>query len=207
MSYRIWIMGLANGCRYGLLSALQAVWAGPLLVYGVGMSTLEAAHLLVLFGVSYSLGMPLLGMISDKLMTRKKIICCGQGFLTLLAVSFLGWTPDTPFWLVAAAFFVLPLLASCGNIVYAHAREISPPELAPAAITWVNMFPLLIGAVFIQFAGMFLPADVSQISHPQALSHLWILSALSLGLTTLAYWIFIPESPAMQALRRQKAAK
>jgi MFS family permease len=181
---------------------LQAAWAGPLLIYGFGLSTLEAAHILLLFAVSYSVGMPLLGIISDKLLTRKKVVCCGQALLALLMASFLGWTPDTPIWLVAAAFFVLPLLAACGNIVYAHAKEISPPELAPAAITWINAFPLMIGAIFIQFTGMFVPAEVSLISHPQDLSHLWLVSAVSMGLSALAYGIFIPESPAMLALRK-----
>jgi MFS family permease len=207
LSPRFWIMGLTTGSRYGVVGSLQAAWAGPLLIYGFGMSTINAAHILFLFAVSYMVGMPLLGWISDKLLTRKKVVCCGQALLALLTAGLLLWTPSAPVWTVALVFFLIPQLSACGNIIFAHARELAPPELAPTAITWTNVFPLLCGALFIQFTGMFLPADVSLMSHPQELNHLWLLCAVSVGLTSLAYFFFIPESPAMLELKGRKSGR
>jgi hypothetical protein len=66
---------------------------------------------------------------------------------------------------------------------------------------------MLCGALFIQFTGAFLPSDVSLISHPQDLSHLWLLCFASTGLTALAYFFFIPESPAMLDLKRRKSGQ
>ena len=94
---RFWIMGITSGCRYGVIGTLQAAWAGPFLMHGFGMSQLSASHILSLFAIGYIVGMPLLGWISDKLMTRKYVICVGQGLLGVLIFTFFFWTPAPPY--------------------------------------------------------------------------------------------------------------
>lgn len=202
LSGKFWLMGLTTCVRYGFLGTLQAVWAGPLLVYGLGFSQLAAGHILLLLAIGYMVGMPLVGWLSDKVFaSRKWVVCGGQLLLAGLALSFLFWTPATPLWVVALTFIILPLLSASGNVVFAHVKEINSPEHAPAAIAWTNIFPMLGGAVFIQFTSMFVPADVSAISSPQNLSHLWWAGLLCMGVTAIAYAVFIPESPAMRRLR------
>lgn len=204
LSARFWIMGLTTCCRYGFLGTLQAVWAGPLLVYGMGFSQLSAANVLLLLAVGYMLGMPLLGILSDRwLASRKWVVCGGQFLLALLAASFLFWTKETPFVIVAGSFILLSLFAASGNAVFAHVKEINDPKLAPAALTWTNLFPMMGGAIFIQITSMLLPSDVSAITSPQDLSHLWWIGLFSALITALAYAVFIPESPAMLYLRQQ----
>jgi MFS family permease len=206
-SPRFWLMGLTTGCRYGFLSTLQAVWAGPLLLYGLGLTQLTASHILLFLAISYSVSMPLAGWMSDKLfVARKAVVCCGQALMALLSLSFLWWTPQTPVWLVTACFILLPFFAASGNVIFAHVKELNLPELAPTAIAWINVFPLLSGAIFIQFAGIFLPSEVTAVSGPQDLAHLWWLGALSMGLTAAAYAVFVPESPAMLRLRKIRRA-
>ncbi len=202
LSFRFWLIGITTGCRYGFLGTLQAVWAGPLFIYGMGLSKLNASYILLALAIGYMIGMPLVGFLSDRLFTsRKWVVCGGQMLLALLAFSFLLWTPQTPLWMVVLSFILLPLLSASGNAVFAHVKEINPPELAPAAIAWTNIFPMLGGAVFIQLTSLFLPSDVTSITSPQDLSHLWWLGGVGAALTALAYAIFVPESPAMRQLR------
>ena len=204
-SIRFWIMGLNTCCRYGFLSTLQAVWAGPLLIYGLGLSQFATANILLLLAIGYMLGMPLMGIMSDRWFTsRKWVVCCGQLLLAGLAFSFLWWGPNTPMWVIVFTFVLLPLLSAAGNAVFAHVKEINPPEFAPAAIAWTNIFPMLGGAIFIQITSLFLPADVTSIGSPQDLSHLWWLGGIAAGITGICYALFIPESPAMLRLRERR---
>jgi MFS family permease len=206
-SPRFWLMGLTTGFRYGFLSTLQAVWAGPLLIYGLGLTQARASHILLFLAISYSISMPLVGWMSDKLFAaRKMIVCCGQALMAILAFSCLWWTAQTPLWLVTAYFILLPFFAASGNVIFAHTKELNLPELAPTAIAWINIFPLLSGAICIQFTSIFLPNEVTAISSPQDLAHLWWLGTLSMGLTAAAYAGFIPESPAMLRLRQIRRA-
>jgi sugar phosphate permease len=149
-----WIISLATFCRYGIYAAVQALWAGPFLIYVLELSPVTAGNILFLMSIGLILGCPLCGWLSDSLVkSRKKIIIPGIGCMVGLLVSMNQLTPDTGVWVVYLLFFSFGLASGSGQVMYAHIKEQVPPANAGMAMTGINFFTMAGVAVFLQGMG------------------------------------------------------
>lgn len=132
-----------------------AFWANSLMIRGHGLSVLEAGRITMLFGVGAIFSKPLIGLLSDWLGGRRKLLVmvCLLGFAVLL-LTFGSLHGAARFRLIApflgvTAFAYSPLLAMM-------VAEAAGPVLAGSATGLTNAFwqlgsvavPLVVGAVF-----------------------------------------------------------
>jgi predicted MFS family arabinose efflux permease len=198
--YNYWAIGISNFFRYGYFAALQSLWAGPFLMYGLGLGQIAAGNAIFAMGLGYMTGLPLFGRISDRyLRSRKKVILPTMLMFCLLIITIRFWNIRAPMVLILATFFLMGFFASPGQIMYAHFKELLPPEMTARAFTMVNIFPSLGTAMLTHFLGWVIPGEASLLRCPADFNMLWYVGAAGLGLACTLYSA-VPDSTA---LRRQ----
>jgi sugar phosphate permease len=158
-----WIISYATFVRYGVFAAFQALWAGPFLMEGLGISPVPAGNLIFLVNLGMLVSGPLWGAVSDRVFrTRKWVVCFDLGVITLLLSLTAGTGPDTGLMVLLALFFGLGFFQP-GTLMYVQVKEIMPLRMAGTAMTGVNFFTMVGAAFFLQAVG-----DFMQSLYPEA---------------------------------------
>jgi sugar phosphate permease len=149
-----WIISLGTFCRYGIIAAVQALWAGPYLIGVMGLSPMTAGNLLLIMNLALIVGGPFCGNLSDSVFKRRKAVIVAvlfgmAGVLAVLAGLPAG-TGVVPLALLLAAF---GFFSSTGMIMYTHIKEGMPIENAGTAMTGINFFTMIGAAAFLQGLG------------------------------------------------------
>jgi len=154
-----WLISWAAFIRYGVLAAVQGLWAGPYLMGVMGYSPVTAGNLLFLLTLGVVIGNPVGGFLSDRVFRRRKgimVVSLAGYALTLAALA--GVPPDAPLWLVALLFAAFGIFAGTGNLPYAHLKELTPPDRAATAMTFLNFLAIVGAGVFMQGLGLLMKA-------------------------------------------------
>jgi MFS family permease len=183
-----WILGLASAARYGFFVAVQSTWAGPFLLWGMGLNQAQSARLMLYMILGYMLGMPLSGYISDYLQAPKLVVMLGLLGQALTALALLTLPGALPLAPLLAAF---GLFSGPGILIYAHAKDILPAQVMAPALTWINFFTILAGGLLTQLMGYWLPSDIKVITGPHMFDSLWYAGIISLGAASVLY-AFLP---------------
>lgn len=149
LGYRnTWLLYFIPGAGVGSVLTFAGLWGVPFLTTHYGLEKTTAAAICSALLVSWAVGGPVFGWMSDHLGHRKPLYLLG------CVVQLAGWgvlilVPDLPIWLlvlllVAVGFFT-------GNMIigFAFARESAPARLAGTASGMVNM-GVMIGPMLLQ---------------------------------------------------------
>jgi len=150
-----WIISAGTFVRYGTHAALQALWAGPLLMEAMRFSPVQAGNVLLMMNFGLMLGGPLWGAVSDRIFETPKWVVAG-GLLMLALITFIlrALPPGTSVLLVGAMFLAFGLASASGMHVYAHIKALVPKDMAGAAMSGTNIFTMMGPAVFLQGLGI-----------------------------------------------------
>ncbi len=199
--YSYWAISLASFVRYGYFAALQGLWAGPFLVYGLGMGEIAASNGLLFLGLGYMVGLPLSGSASDRVLrSRKKVVLASLVVLCLVTLLARGCTPATSRWLVYLVCFGLGCFAAPGQILYAHMKELLPASMVAQALTAVNLFTMLGAGVMTHIIGSVIGSDPASLSGPQDFRGLWFVGTTALVIVIALYSV-VPDSRALKSER------
>lgn len=205
--YSFWALGLGGFVRYGYFVALQGLWAGPFLIYGLGLNRVSAGNAIFCIGLGFMTGLPLCGRISDKVLrSRKKIVLPSFMAFFAIIISIIWWKQGIAHWLLYLSFFGLGFVASPGQIMLAHIKELVPPDMIARAMTGINFFTMLGGAAFTQALGWLIESDPSLIKNPTGFRPIWYVGAVSLALVSILY-AFVPDSKALEGDSEKTEAK
>lgn len=197
--YSYWVISLASFVRYGYFAALQGLWVGPFLIYGMGLGELHAANAVLFMGLGYMVSLPVSGFLSDRVFrSRKKLVLVALLVFALVISSILPWTRSTGYYTVLATFFSLGLFAAPGQIMYAHIKELLPNSMHSQAMTAVNLFTVLGAAAMTQLLGFLIAAEPSGITSPEGFQVMWYLGAGCLAVVSLLYAL-VPDSQVLRA--------
>lgn len=189
--YSYWAISLANFVRYGYFAALQSLWAGTYLMYGLGFGELRAGNTIFFLGLGYMAGLPLGGALSDRVVrSRKKVVLASLVSFGAMCMYIARLPTHADEWFVYGLFFVMGLVAAPGQILYAHIKELIPNELIALALTSVNLFTVMGAGVMTQIVGVAVGADPRFMSGPDALSAVWYTGAAALAVVCCIYlWV------------------
>jgi len=193
-----WIMGLSTFFRSGVFMAITGLWAGPFLRQALGLSQVAASNIILACSIGYILGLPLGGQLSDHTLHSRKWVVVPALLLYALFVAALPLLDrGTPLPVLVALFFLVGALSAPGQVVYAHIKELSPPDMASTALSAVNLFNMLGPAMLLQAGALLVPGDLSALDSPDRFAPVWLFFAAGVGLMGLLY-ILTPESPGLR---------
>jgi MFS family permease len=163
-----WLISWSAFIRYGILAAVQGLWAGPYLMDVMGYSPVTAGNLLFLLTLGVVIGNPVSGFLSDRVLKKRKgnMVTALAGLsLTLAGLAFVP--VGAPLWILVAFFSAFGIFAGTGSIPYAHLKELTPPERSATALTVLNFFAIVGAGVFMQGLGLLMKAlyPASMVSH------------------------------------------
>lgn len=122
------------------------LWGVPFLATHYGLSTAGAAGLCSLTLLAWGVGGPLIGALSDRLGTRKRLYLAGAG-VAAIAWSAALLLPGLPLALLAFLLVAAGLASGVIMVGYAFARDSAPPALAGTTGGVVNMGNMIGGMV------------------------------------------------------------
>lgn len=152
-----WLISIGTFIRYGVFVAIQGLWAGPYLIYGIGLSAVETGNFLLVLNVGALIGSPVSGWLADRALGSPKMVALlGLAVMsTVMLVLSSGWV-DTHWWLLGVCFFMLGVFSSFGFMMLAHIKVVMPTAMTGMAITGVNLFTMLGAALYMQIMGKIL---------------------------------------------------
>ncbi|MBN1848575.1 MAG: MFS transporter [Deltaproteobacteria bacterium] len=156
-SHNYWVICFSTFLRYGIFVAIQGLWAGPYLIKGLGFSPVKAGNFLLLLNIGYIIGSPLSGWLSDRVIrSPKRGVLIGVAIMawSIYALS-KDWCISNP-WILGGVLFTLGTFSAFGILMYAHIKELMPPDMSGMAFTGINLFTMLGGAVVMQVMGVIL---------------------------------------------------
>lgn len=190
-----WLIAIAAFVRYGTYISIAGLWAGPYLEYVFTIPLIERGKILMLFPVGFLLGGPVLGFLSDRVFkSRKSVALLAMGFYTLFFFPLTGFFPTPSIIMIAGIFFFIGFLTSCGNVLYAHIKELLPGSISGTAMSAVNFFTMAGAGVFQHVMGIAIDRfSLNQMQlPPEAFSFAFGLCFISAAIGTVAY-IFVKE--------------
>ncbi|MGQ0677849.1 MAG: MFS transporter, partial [Rhodospirillales bacterium] len=150
-----WLSGIFGMAMVTPTAAFGGLWAVPYLMQVHGLGRAEAAGLTSLIFISWAVGAPLVGGLSDRLGRRRPIMVAGA--LTAgLCLGALPLTTAAPPWVMGLLMALQGVAASSMVVGVALAREAAPPQVSSTAMGLVNTFVIGSGAVFQPLIGWIL---------------------------------------------------
>jgi len=148
LSYRnSWILVIVPIGVAGAVLTFAGLWGVPYLKQVHGLDTKTAAAITSTLLVSWALGGPILGALSERMGRRKPL------YVITTVIALIGWGIviylPLPIWALVGVLIVSGF--ACGNLIigFAFAKESVPSRLMGTASGVCNMGPLM-GGMFLQ---------------------------------------------------------
>lgn len=158
--WHTWNIGLIAGALYMPLAVFADFWGIPYFTKVCHFSTTEAPQLTSILNLSWCLGGPLVGWISDVFQSRKVPLFL-SGLLSAFVFVALLMFPDMSFGLTAFVLVILGICSSGQVISFITCAELNPSRMNASSIAFVNMIIMvvcgiaqtLVGCVITRFVG------------------------------------------------------
>ncbi|MRR17302.1 MAG: MFS transporter [Deltaproteobacteria bacterium] len=150
---RFWRLAPLSFASYGVMITILGLWGGPYLRDVCGLSKTSASVILLATPVGAVCGAPLWGRLSDILKRRKYLILFVQG-VSLLLLSSLVMDLHLPRWGLLVQYWLFGFAGVSSTLLYVQVKETFPLSIAGTALTGLNFFLMLGGAVFQHMMGI-----------------------------------------------------
>ena len=197
-----WINGAVVGFLYAPTAALAGVWGTTYLHQSYHLSRDDAALAMSLVFIGWGISSPIMGWLSDRIQSRKKIIL-GSIIMSAITFTLAIYNPGLPAW----SLYPLMLLYGISNVgvatCYAVACESNDLKVGGTAMSFANMASVIIGAMFQPLIGWLLDLNWQHIYHHGIPSyslrdfHTALLALPACFILSLVAWFFLKESFAM----------
>ena len=143
-----WLLSFAPGALAGSVHTFAGLWGVPFLTSHYGMSSPKAAATCSAMLLSWALGGPLCGNLSDRLGRRKPLYmgCCA---LIAAAWALAIFVPGLPLAILIGLLMIIGFAAGGIIIGFAYVKESVPSQLAGTAAGVCNM-GVMVGPMFLQ---------------------------------------------------------
>lgn len=186
LGYRnTWFLLIAPGALAGSVLTFAGLWGVPFLTTQYGMKGPGAAAVCSAMLLSWAVGGPVCGALSERIGRRRPLYVAGCAILTA------GWAgvvflPGLPLAVLVALLIVIGFAAGCIIIGFAYVKESVPSHLAGTAAGVCNMGTML-GPMLLQPAvGWVL--DRQWQGTMEAGSRIYELSAFRAGFALMLIW-------------------
>lgn len=155
ITWRMWVIGFVGAGLFLPVSVFASLWGVVFLERAFKLSPTHAAIATSLIFWGATFGFAIIGAISDAIKSRRKPLFIG-GLLTLLLTGTLIYAPHLTTWEVYVILFAIGLFVSPQVLVFALAKEISPPGSTGLSAASTNFLVTMGAAIFQPLIGYFL---------------------------------------------------
>lgn len=133
-----WIIGFITGTLYMPFAVFADLWGIPYFTKICHFSAIEAAQLVAILNLSWALGSPIFGWISDTMKSRKMPLII-SGISSAICFSVLILSDNTSFSQMAWLQFILGICCGGQAIGFIACAERNSHEMSASAIAFINM--------------------------------------------------------------------
>jgi nitrate/nitrite transporter NarK len=142
-----WLFGLYTSLLNLPVFLLGALWGSFYLVQVHFLHEAQATYVTSMIFVGTIIGSPVLGLLSDKLASRRKpmLVCA---LLAIVLINIIMFVPHLNFVELMALFFLLGFITSAQVISYPAIAECNPVEITGSSLSIASVIIMLGGVLF-----------------------------------------------------------
>jgi MFS family permease len=143
---QIWIVGLIGMLLYTPTTTFAGLWGVPYIQMTRGLNAHDAGQVVSMIFVGWAVGGPLVGMLTNWLQSRKKILVASAVLCAIILIKIIYFEPSSIEALMGW-MFLLGFVSSGEILVFAIAHDIIPNNLAGTAVSLTNMLVMVSGVM------------------------------------------------------------
>ena len=179
---QVWLVALFASMLVPCMSAFAGLWGVPYMMQAHGLEGPQAAAAVSLVLVGFGIASPFVGWWSDHIGRRKAPMLVGAS-VALAAIGILVYAPGLSVVAASVSCLFYGIGSSAFVLAFATGREHGPFESAGAALGFINMMLVTVGAVFQPLIGWLL--DLNWDGHVEAGARLYSVEAYQMAFLTL----------------------
>ena len=150
-----WVLTFYSGLAFSPVAVFGGLWGNPFLEQAHHLSRTNAATLVSLVFAGLAIGGPILGLISDFMQNRKKVMLFGVT-ISLVSLTLVIYLTLLPIWAVVILLFIFGFGTGAFMLGFAVGKEINSVVLAATVIALINTGDAIFGAYTEPLIGKFL---------------------------------------------------
>ncbi|MES2141408.1 MAG: MFS transporter [Pseudomonadota bacterium] len=198
-----WLITIYSGLAFSPIDAFAGLWCIPFLKEGYNLTHTHAAFFVSFIFFGLALGSPLLGLLSDRLGQRRRVML-GSGCVALVTVTSIIYSVHLPLWLLGCLLFLFGFSTGAFMLGFALGRELNKLTVAATIVALINTGDVIFSAFTEPFIGKLLDSGwsgkiVGSLHYFSAADYRRALTLLPLYiLVSIILLLFIRESNTKQ---------
>lgn len=183
-----WLLTLYSGLAFTPIAVFGGLWGNPFLQEAYHLTKTEAATLVSIVFIGLGIGSPLLGIISDRMGSRRLVMF----YCTLLsaaAIILVLYWHSMPMWLLTLLLFIFGFALGAFMTVFALGKESNSPRLTATIIAMINVSDGILTSITEPGIGKLL--DLSWDGTIVNGVHYFSVKTYCIGLSTLPIYLII----------------
>ena len=197
--WHTWNIGLISGALFMPLAVFADLWGIPYFTKTCNFSLAEASQLTSILNLSWALGAPIVGWLSDTFKTRKMPLLI-SGLSSSIILGILLLCPSLNFTLTACLLFCLGLCSSGQVIGFIACAELNPPQTNASSIAFVNMIIMGFCGISQAIIGHMIDKLSSSFSNTIAYQISLGTIVVALLLTSIIFGIYFNREPRKKSM-------
>lgn len=140
-----WLLTFYSGLIFTPIAVFGGLWGNPFLVSVHHLSTQDAATVTAAAFLGLAVGAPILGLISDYLNQRKKIMMLGT-LLAAAAIAIVIFTSDLSMTILVVLLFIFGFGVGAFMLCFAVGKEANSLAVAATVVSMINLGDPIFGS-------------------------------------------------------------
>ena len=141
-----WLITLYSGLAFSPIDAFAGLWCIPFLKETYQLQHTQAAFLVAFIFLCLALGSPLLGLLSDRLGKRRRVMLI-SGCVALLSIIIIIYVNNLPLYLLGGFLFLFGFSTGAFMLGFALGRELNKLTVAATIIALINTGDVIFSAI------------------------------------------------------------
>lgn len=150
-----WLLTLYSGLAFSPIAVFGGLWGNPFLEQAYNLSKTQAASLVSLVFIGLGIGSPILGILSEKLGSRRKLMLVAT-LISTVAISIVLYWMALPIAVLSVLLFTFGFGLGAFMLIFAIGKETNPLTLTATVIAMINTSDALFDALTEPFIGKLL---------------------------------------------------
>ena len=153
-----WLITLYSGLAFSPIDAFAGLWCIPFLKETYQLQHTQAAFLVAFIFLGLALGSPLLGLLSDRLGKRRRVMLI-SGCVALLSIIIIIYVNNLPLYLLGGFLFLFGFSTGAFMLGFALGRELNKLTVAATIIALINTGDVIFSAITEPLIGKLLDSN------------------------------------------------